>query len=137
MWQKFFRTSSLETPSGCQNGALSDPRGFQNRPKSLPGPLWGAGGAEGEKGPRPEEKITSRLTFQTALGAPRPHFGPQVVPRNAPKSTWRGSLGTPGRQDAPKIFPKGGPKMGSKKRSKRGPKMKAFWMLKTCKSTIR
>ena len=82
---KFSRKSSLETPSGCQNGALSDPRGSQNRPKSLSGPIWSAGRAEGEKErPRdPHRHSYSRpvLTFQADPGRPKAHFGPRGFPK--------------------------------------------------------
>ena len=74
LWRKSFRKSSLETPSGCQNGALSDPRGSQNRPKSLLGPLWGAGRAEGEKGPPPEKLLTSHFEISGRPGRSKAPF---------------------------------------------------------------
>ena len=68
---------------------------------------------------------------------PKAHFWAQGVPENVPNSTWRGQVGTLGSQEGPSGSPKGGPKMGSKKGSKRSANIRAFWMLKTCKSTVR
>ena len=115
LWPICSRKSSLETPSGCQNGALSDPRGFRNRPKWPPGPFWGAGGAEGEKerprDPHPWNPSRPVLTFQAALGAPRFHFGSQAVPQNAPKST----SAPRGAKMGQTTFQRGVPKWGRQK----------------------
>ena len=123
---KFSRKSSLGTPSGRQKGALSDPRGSQNRPKSLPGPILSAGRADGEKKPRAGEKVTSSFDI---LGRPGRSKAPFWTPGGSPKCSKIAMARLARHPGAPKWakrLPKGGSQNGVEKVIEKGSRNESF-----------
>jgi len=117
---------ALGPPSGWQNGALSDPRASQNRPKSLPGPILSAGRAEGEKKIGAGEKLTSSFDI---LGRPGRSKAPFWTPGGFQKWTkidMARLARHPGAPKCAKRLSKGGSQNGGEKVIEKGSRNESF-----------